>query len=53
MMNGRQAMKQVHGIRNKTAHMKVTHRRWRWCHLLAHEGDMRWNSNEDGIDFNP
>ena len=47
----KQAMKQVLGIRDEKARMKVTP-------LMAvapvtQEDDMRWNSNDDGIVFNP
>ena len=41
----KQAMKQVLGIRDEAARMKVTP-------PLAVE-DMRWNPNDDGVNFNP
>ena len=47
----KQAMKQVLGIKNEAAHMKVTPPLA--VASLAHRDDMRWNPNDNGIDFNP
>ena len=47
----KQAMKQVLGIKNEAAHMKVTPPLA--MAPLAHGDDMRWNPNDNGIDFNP
>ena len=47
----KQAMKQVFGIKNETASMKVTPPLA--VAPLAHGDDMRWNPNDNGIDFNP
>ena len=47
----KQAMKQVLGICNETARMKVTPPLAEAP--LAHGDDMRWNPNDDGINFNP
>ena len=47
----KQAMKQVLGIKNETACMKVTPPLA--VAPLAHGDDMRWNPNDNGIDFNP
>ena len=44
-------MKQVLGIKNETACMKVTPSLA--VAPLAHGDDMRWNPNDNGIDFNP
>ena len=49
----KQAMKQVLGIKNETACMKVTPPPPRAVAPLAHGDDMRWNPNDNGIDFNP
>ena len=46
----KQAMKQVLGIKNETACMKVTPPLA--VAPLAHGDDMRWNPNDNGIDFN-
>ena len=48
---GKQAMKQVLGIKNEAARMKVTPPLA--VASLAHGDDMRWNPNDNGIDFNP
>ena len=45
------AMKQVLGIKNEAARMKVTPPLA--VAPLAHGDDMRWNPNDDGINFNP
>ena len=47
----KQAMKQVLGIKNEAARMKVTPPLA--VASLAHGDDMRWNLNDNGIDFNP
>ena len=47
----RQAMKQVLGIKDEAAHMKVTPPLA--VTPLAHGDDMRWNPDDDGIYFNP
>ena len=47
----KQAMKQVLGIKNETARMKVTPPLA--VASLAHGDGMRWNPNDNGIDFNP
>ena len=47
----KQAMKQVLGIKNEAARMKVTPPLA--VESLAHGDDMRWNPNDNGIDFNP
>ena len=47
----KQAMKQVLGIKNEAARMKVTPPLA--MASLAHGDDMRWNPNDNGIDFNP
>ena len=44
-------MKQVLGIKNEAARMKVTPPLA--VAPLAHGDDMRWNPNDNGIDFNP
>ena len=46
----KQAMKQVLGIKDETARMKVTPPLA--VAPLAHGDDMRWNPNDDGINFN-
>ena len=43
--------KQVLGIKNEAARMKVTPPLA--VASLAHGDDMRWNPNDNGIDFNP
>ena len=45
----KQAMKQVLGIKNEAARMKVTPPLA--VAPLAHGDDMRWNPNDNGIDF--
>ena len=45
------AMKQELGIRDEKARMKVAPPLA--VAPLAQEDDMRWNPNNDGIDFNP
>ena len=45
------AMKQVLGIKNEAARMKVTPPLAVAPHV--HGDDMRWNPNDDGINFNP
>ena len=45
------AMKQVLGIKNEAARMKVTPPLTVAPHV--HGDDMRWNPNDDGINFNP
>ena len=45
------AMKQVLGIKNEAACMKVTPPLAVAPHV--HGDDMRWNPNDDGINFNP
>ena len=45
------AMKQVLGIKNEAARMKVTPPLAVAPHV--HGDDMRWNPNDDGISFNP
>ena len=47
----KQAMKQVLGIRDEKMRMKVTPPLA--VAPITQEGDMRWNPNDDGIDFNP
>ena len=47
----KQAMKQVLGIKNEAARMKVTPPLA--VAPLAHGDEMRWNPNDNGIDFNP
>ena len=47
----KQAMKQVLGIKNEAARLKVTPPLA--VAPLAHGGDMRWNPNDDGINVNP
>ena len=47
----KQAMKQVLGIKSEAACMKVTQPLA--VASLAHGDDMRWNTNDNGIDFNP
>ena len=47
----KQAMKQVLGIKNEAARMKVTPPLA--VASLAHGDDMRWNPNDNGIAFNP
>ena len=47
----KQAMQQVLGIKIETACMKVTPPLA--VAPLAHGDDMRWNPNDNGIDFNP
>ena len=47
----KQAMKQVFGIKNEIACMKVTPPLA--VALLAHGDDMRWNQNDNGVDSNP
>ena len=47
----KQAMKQVLGIRDEAARMKVTPPLA--VAPLAHGNDMRWNPNDDGVNFNP
>ena len=47
----KQAMKQVLGIKDEAARMKVTPPLA--VAPLAHGDDMRWNPNDDGINFNP
>ena len=44
-------MKQVLGIKDEAARMKVTPPLA--VAPLAHGDDMRWNPNDDGINFNP
>ena len=44
------AMKQVLGIKNEAARMKVTPPLAVAPHV--HGDDMRWNPNDDGINFN-
>ena len=50
-VQAKQAMKQVLGIKNETARMKVAPPLA--VASLAHGDDMRWNPNDNGIDFNP
>ena len=45
------AMKQVLGIKNEAARMKVTSPLAVAPHV--HGDGMRWNPNDDGINFNP
>ena len=45
----KQAMKQVLGIKDEAARMKVTPPLA--VAPLAHGNDMRWNPNDDGINF--
>ena len=47
----KQAMKQLLGIKDEAARMKVTPPLA--VAPLAHGDDMRWNPNDDGIIFNP
>ena len=47
----KQAMKQVLGIRDEAARMTVTPPLA--VAPLAHGDDMRWNPNDDGVNFNP
>ena len=47
----KQAMKQVLGIKDEAARMKVTPPLA--VAPLEHGDDMRWNPNDDGINFNP
>ena len=47
----KQAMKQVLGIKDEAARMNVTPPLA--VAPLAHGDDMRWNPNDDGINFNP
>ena len=47
----KQAMKQVLGIKDEAARMKVTPPLA--VAPLAHGDDMRWNPNDDGINSNP
>ena len=47
----KQAMKQVLGIKNDAARMKVTPPLA--VAPLAQEDDMRWNPNDDGINMYP
>ena len=47
----KQAMKQVLGIKNEAARLKVTPPLA--VAPLAHGGDMQWNPSDDGINFNP
>ena len=47
----KQVTKQVLGIRDENARMKVMPPLA--VLLLAHEDDMRWNPNDDGVIFNP
>ena len=47
----KQTMKQVLGIRDEAARMKVTPPLA--VAPLAHGDDMRWNPNDNGINFNP
>ena len=47
----KQAMKQVLGIRDEKARMKVTPPLA--VAPVTQEDDMRWNANDDGIVFNP
>ena len=47
----KQAMKQVLGIKDEAARLKVTPPLA--VAPLAHGGDMRWNPNDDGINVNP
>ena len=44
-------MKQVLGIKDEAARMKVTPPLA--VAPLEHGDDMRWNPNDDGINFNP
>ena len=48
----KQAIKQVLGIRDEAARMKATPPPLAVV-PLAHGDDMRWNSNDDGVNFNP
>ena len=50
-VNSKQVMKQVLGIRDEAARMKVTPPLA--VAPLAHGEDMRWNPNDDGVNFNP
>ena len=47
----KQAMKQILGIRDEAARMTVTPPLA--VAPLAHGDDMRWNPNDDGVNFNP
>ena len=49
----KQAMKQVLGIRDEKARMKVTLPLAVAPVMHTKEDDMRWNPNDDGIVFNP
>ena len=51
LAKSKQAMKQVLGIKDEAARMKVTPPLA--VAPLAHGDDMRWNPNDDGINFNP
>ena len=51
LAKSKQAMKQVLGIKDEAARMKVTPPRA--VAPLEHGDDMRWNPNDDGINFNP
>ena len=50
-VKSKQAMKQVLGIKNDAARMKVTPPLA--VAPLAQEDDMRWNPNDDGISMYP
>ena len=47
----KQAMKQVLGIKDEAARLRVTPPLA--VAPLAHGEDMRWDPNDDGINFNP
>ena len=47
----KQAMKQVLGIKGEAARLRVAPPLA--VALLAHGEDMRWDSNDNGINFNP
>ena len=49
----KQAIKQVLGIKDEAARMKVSLTPPLAVAPLAHGDDMRWNPNDDGINFNP
>ena len=51
LAKSKQAMKQVLGIKDEAARMKVTPPLA--VAPLAHGDDMRWNPNDDGINFKP
>ena len=51
LAKSKQAMKQVLGIKDEAARMKVTPPLA--VAPLVHGDDMRWNPNDDGINFNP